>query len=146
MAGKDGRRVNNKQLYVGLIFGLAAVIVLVYATQYDSEQPQHVPDIQTEAQFNAFGIDTGFNVAAGTPLDMDPSLHFWAPGFGAAIGDRFGFDFDNQKYDIQPVPTPHRYPAVSGGNITSVMHHGWSSLNEPKCNEWFRNPPSVAVL
>jgi hypothetical protein len=40
--------------------------------------------------------------------------------------------------------TPHRYPAVSGGNMSAIMHHGWSAVMKPgKSNPaWIECPPS----
>jgi len=132
--------MSKNQLSVAIVFGLAAVVMLVYASQNDGPKPQYVPQFQTEAQFNWEGAATGLDVSTGTPLDMDPKVHFWAPGFGA------GLKFGDSGEGAMPVPTSHRYPAVCGGNLTAVMHHGWSSLSEPQANEWFRNPPAVAVL
>ena len=119
-------------------FVIGAIAALYYAMQNDDENGAHyVPEVQTEAQFA--GLSAGGKVSVQTdtgPLDLNPAIHFWAPGFGFGLTDQ----------QIQPVSLPHRYPAVSGANITAVMHHGWSALSEPTCNEWFRNPPEAAVL
>jgi hypothetical protein len=116
--------------------GGAIIVALYYAMKNDGDDGQHyVPQYQSEAQFAVLnsGIGGSANIGDNTPLDTRVEVHFWSPGF-------------NDETNFQPVPTQHRYPAVSGGNITAVMHHGWSSLTEPDCNLWFRNPPEAAVL
>jgi hypothetical protein len=71
---------------------------------------------------------------------MRPELHFWAPGFKGFVGDEPGYQ--NQ------VTTPHRYPALPGGNISSVIHQGWGGFcrNQPGDNDWRCNPPEAAVI
>lgn len=40
--------------------------------------------------------------------------------------------------------TPHRYPSVSGGNITALIHHGLSPLRKraPSDAKWIECPPA----
>lgn len=81
-----------------------------------------------------FGPDMRVN--SGTALDMRPEMHQWMPG-----------------YDPDPSATPvvtmrQRYPAVPGGNISTVMHRGFSAFNNasPADNDWRVDPPEAAVL
>lgn len=49
------------------------------------------------------------------------------------------------EWDCQKnVVTQHRYPNVSGGNISTVMHKGWNSLLQPAPNNpvWMDLPPA----
>jgi hypothetical protein len=128
-----------------LLFGLIVLFLLAGGSLYfavnASDNPS-VPSVQTESQLMGMGVKAGLNFNthnAGTMLDMSPALHFWAPGF------------EENLVGLPPsqggtVKLPHRYPVVPGGNISTVMHKGWSGLVEPTCNMWFRNPPEAAVL
>jgi hypothetical protein len=41
------------------------------------------------------------------------------------------------------VITPHRYPSVSGGNISMILHRGWDSMMRPgpAAADWYDSPP-----
>lgn len=43
----------------------------------------------------------------------------------------------------QQIMLPHRYPNVSGGNISSLIHHGMSQLCKPAPQDtaWIERPP-----
>lgn len=72
----------------------------------------------------------------GSPLDCNPDIHFYSPGM------------DYRPSDQPVVQSRLRYPALPGGNISVVMHQGWSSLMEgaPADNDWRLNPPEAAVI
>lgn len=40
--------------------------------------------------------------------------------------------------------TPHRYPNVTGGNISTVIHYGFSQLRRPAPQDakWITRPPA----
>ena len=44
--------------------------------------------------------------------------------------------------------TPHRYPRVCGGELTTVIHYGHSRLTVPheRDRNWIVNPPSEAII
>lgn len=132
--------MNEHEKAVCAIFGLGAIILAYWAvTQTTGQDTTGVPAVQTEAQaMNGMGIAAGMRVNAGTPLDMTPSIHFWAPGIN--LRDR-----DSPQTTIV---TPHRYPALPGGNMSTVMHRGWSSMaNSPPADSgWFDMPPEAAQL
>ena len=46
------------------------------------------------------------------------------------------------------VYTPHRYPRVAGGEITAVIHRGFSSMRVPNINDvqWLIAPPSEVLF
>jgi hypothetical protein len=113
----------------------AIVITLYYATQ-NTDTP--VPSVQGEAQMMGMGVQAGMALGAGTPIDMRPEVHFWSPG----VNPR------DSNPPCAVTTTRHRYPAVPGGNISTVMHKGYASLinNQPPDADWFFNPPEVAVM
>lgn len=44
--------------------------------------------------------------------------------------------------------TPHRYPRVCGGELSALLHHGYSTASLPAQGDmtWLSNPPSEATL
>lgn len=116
--------------------GLIGIAVLIYYAQKGTGDTAIVPDVQGEAQVMGMGVQAGMRVNAGTPLDIKSTDHGWHPG-----------------YDPDPTAQPvmqsrHRYPALPGGNISTVMHQGWAGVmkNAPAGNDWFTTPPEAAVL
>jgi hypothetical protein len=112
-----------------------AAVLFAYSA-YDMSDDVAVPSIQGEGQFQGMGIDSGVRFGEGTPLDMRPDVHQWHPGY------------DPDPYSQPVMQSRHRYPVVPGGNISSVMHQGWSQFcqNSPADNDWRLNPPEAAVL
>ena len=43
--------------------------------------------------------------------------------------------------------TPHRYPRTVGGEVSSAIHHGFSSMRVPNVQDvqWLISPPSEAA-
>lgn len=82
------------------------------------------------------GITPDTPVRAGSPLDASHYIHGYHPGF-------------DPDPSAQPVVQSRvRYPAVPGGNLSTVMHKGWSSVNNdsPAGNDWLITPPEAAVI
>jgi hypothetical protein len=128
--------MDAQRLAVCAIFGLGAIVFVYAAVNADGAQNPAVPAVQGESQVMGLGVEAGLKFGTDTPLDMRPEVHQWHPG-----------------YDPDPSATPvvssrHRYPAVPGGNVSTVMHKGWSSLvkDAPSGNDWRLNPPEVSVL
>jgi hypothetical protein len=44
--------------------------------------------------------------------------------------------------------TPHRYPSISGGNITALIHRGFDPMRRlaPQDSDWMIKPPSNEIL
>lgn len=122
--------MNQKEALVLGALGLG-IVALLYVAVQQTDIP--VPQTQDEYQTMGIAVPAGLKLGAGTPLDMRHEVHFWNPG-----------DYGE---DIGVITTPHRYPSVPGGNVTAIMHQGWACItrNSP-VNEWFYNPPEVAVL
>lgn len=111
------------------------VIALIYMAQQQNDS-KIVPQVQSELQVMGLGVQAGMRINAGTPLDMSHHLHGWHPGYDP---DPTG----------QPVTqTPHRYPSVPGGNMSTVMHKGWQACisDSPAGNDWLITPPEAASL
>jgi hypothetical protein len=127
--------MNSKQIGVCavFIFGIGIAIYIANQTTTDNNRP--IPQTQTEDQVMGIGVQAGMRVNAGTPLDCHPNTHFWSPGL------------DPDPTGCPTVVTPHRYPAIPGGNTSTVMHKGWSAFGDSAAdNTWFTNPPEVAIL
>jgi hypothetical protein len=123
---------NTKVALAGIGAGIV-LISLYLAMQSTGDSLVAVPSAQTEAQFNTWGQEFDATVNNGTVLDLSPEIHFFDEGWCCP----------NQ----QMKPTQHRYPLVSGGNITTVMHRGMSSLAEQSPdNAWRVTPPSEYSL
>lgn len=129
--------MNQHELACITILGLAALGVLYFAVN-STPNEDSVPQYQTEAQMMGLNVNAGIRLGQGTPLDLRPECHFWSP--------------ETNPRDKNPpcgvTTTPHRYPAVPGGNISTIIHKGWSAMSQdaPSDNAWFNDPPSVAQL
>lgn len=126
---------NGNELTVAALAGLG-LVALLYMINQQTQDAQPVPEIQRESQVMGLGVQGGQNIGDGTPLDMSQHHHGWHPGY-------------DPDPTCQPVTQSKvRYPALPGGNISSVMHGGWSrmSLKAPAGNDWFTTPPEAAVL
>lgn len=120
------------------VIAVGAGIFLYAAYSMTDTDDVAVPNVQGEAQVMGLGVGAGMRVNAGTPLDLSFATHFWAPGI-------------NPRDNDAPQPTVqsrHRYPAIPGGNVSTVMHKGWSGFcqSAPANDDWRLNPPEVAVL
>jgi hypothetical protein len=118
------------------ILAAIGVGVIIYEAQKRTGDTALVPDVQGEAQVMGMGVHAGMKVEAGSPLDTNIRYHGWHPGFDPAPSD-------------QPVTySKHRYPAIPGGNISTIMHKGWGSMNtnSPAGGDWFTTPPEAAVI
>lgn len=114
------------------------VASLLWLAQQQTQDGIAVPEVQDEAQLMGMGVGANLSLSTGTPLEIATTNHHhgWHPG-----------------YDPDPHGTPVsqcnvRYPVVPGGNISTVMHKGWSrmTLDSPAGNDWRLNPPEAAVL
>jgi hypothetical protein len=113
-----------------------AFAVVVGWIGFSETDDQVVPDVQTEMQFTGLGLDTGMRVNLGTNGAIDPDLHFWHPGYDPEPGG-------------QPIITSRvRYPYVSGGNISTLIHKGFDAMcrGSAQDNSFRVNPPSEAEL
>lgn len=134
----EGELVADKgtQYTLAILAGIG-VAALFYAINQQTQDAAPIPEIQGEAQVMGHGVQAGMKVEAGSPLHNNFCLnHGYHPG-----------------YDPVPTAQPvtqsrHRYPALPGGNISTVIHKGWSAATQdaPAGNDWRINPPEAAVL
>lgn len=123
---------NETTIYI--IAGIGVAALVWYASQQTDSVA--VPEVQGEGQVMGLGVSADLAFGEGTPLDMTQHFHGYHPGYDPAPS-------------AQPVTqSRHRYPVLPGGNISNVMHHGWSQVakNSPAGNDWRLNPPEVAVI
>ena len=69
------------------------------------------------------------------------------PGFSAALDACTSEEFfrpHNTVVGQGMTWTPHRYPTVTGGNISTLIHRGFSQLRQkaPQDDKWITRPPS----
>jgi hypothetical protein len=128
--------LSSKELGMCGAFVFAIGVAIYIATSNTDGNSKPIPSTQTEDQVMGMGVQSGMRINAGTPLDCHPQTHFWSPGL------------DPDPKCCGTVVTPHRYPAIPGGNMSTVMHKGWGAFTDsaPADGDWMRNPPEVAVL
>jgi hypothetical protein len=127
--------MNSKQIGICAVFLFGIGIAIYIANESTSDNNRPIPSTQGEAQVMGIGVQSAMRVNAGTPLDCHPNTHFWSPGL------------DPDPAGCPTVVTPHRYPAIPGGNTSTVMHKGWSAFGDSAPdNTWFYNPPEVAII
>jgi hypothetical protein len=134
--GEVGPQVANDGKVLLTVLAGVGVIALLYYAQQQTGESRPIPEVQTEAQVMGLGVQAGMTVNAGTPLDTRHECHGWHPGF-------------DPDPSAQPVVEPRvRYPAISGGNISTVMHNGWDRMAQsaPAGDDWRRIPPEAAVI
>jgi hypothetical protein len=102
------------------VVGIAAAALFGYFAHL-SVDVQTYPDVE---------IAAGGGFEHGTPLGMHET------------------EYSTDKNSIVPtVKMPHRYPNVSGGNITCLIHHGLSPLRMSKGMDqrWITRPPAEVM-
>lgn len=125
--------MDSQRLTILGIGGVGVVILLWCARNAAGAGLASVPKFESEAQFDGLDVDLGQRVNAGTPLDLSHDIHFFVPGY-CCPGQTLGL-------------TQHRYPTVSGGNMTAVINHGMSRLCEGSPdNDWRVQPPSEVTI
>ncbi len=133
--------MNDKLLVTLIILFLLAGGAFYFAVNSSDGPSAPVPPYQYEAHTMGLNVQSGW----GPSLAVDAQLphprqqvHFWIPGMDPCPGATKSMQY-----------TPHRYPALPGGNISTVMHQGIVPAcrdNAPADNDWRLNPPEVAVL
>jgi hypothetical protein len=135
-----------KDIHIAILvlFLLGAGVTAYFAINSTPGGDPNVPPIQDANQVTAgLGVQNQFSAsvaidakAAGSNTCHHP--HFWVPGLDPVPGATPCVQY-----------TPHRYPALPGGNLSTVMHQGIVAAccnNAPADNDWRLNPPEVAVL
>lgn len=124
-----------EEITVWILAGLG-VLTLVYIAQQQTGKV-FVPEIQSDESMVSLGAQLNTaQLQLGTNLDTEWAIHGWHPGY------------DPDEHAVPVTQSKHRYPAVPGGNLSTVMHKGWASLinNAPAGNDWRIIPPEAAIL
>lgn len=126
---------NDGKVLLCVVAGISVVALLYYAQQQTGEG-RPVPLIQGEGQMMGLGVQGKVLSQPGSALDTSYHHHGWFPGL------------DPSPIDQPVVESSHRYPAVPGGNISTVMHNGWSQAMKaaPAGDDWRIAPPEAAVI
>jgi len=108
------------KLNAWLVVALAAVGLLWYIAYQEVDKPT-MPQTETSL--------TGFNAS----LDACTAHEFFRP--------------ETVTLNQELVFTPHRYPNVTGGNISTLIHQGFSALRlpAPQDNKWITCPPGEVM-
>jgi hypothetical protein len=118
--------LNDKDLSF-IAIGAIVVFVLSYCAYQNSDdngktQPRYDGELATAGQFGAMVIDS-----------LDTGDHYFHP---------------NMLYPgQQQVFTAHRYPVISGGNITALIHQGMDAMRRqaPQDADWIERPPGEVM-
>jgi hypothetical protein len=132
--------MNDKLLFGLIVLALFAGFTFYMAVDSSDGPNRPVPQFQFEAQTMGLGIDNPWAVSLGIDAQIPTprqQVHFWTPGLDPCPNGTPAVQY-----------TPHRYPAISGGNISTVMHKGIveACCNRSPDNDWRLNPPEAAVL
>jgi hypothetical protein len=136
MDGVAVAKMPPNEMVVWILAGIGVAAIL-YVINQNTDGGAPIPLVEGEAQFAGLNVSAGAGLNAGTMLDMRHEIHGWHPGYDP--GDQ-----------VQPVTRPRvGYPTVPGGNISHILHNGWSSVttNSPNgTNDWITTPPEAAIL
>lgn len=118
-------RLDSRDLAL-LTVGAAFIIVLGYIAYDKSDTGQ--PRYQSST-----GIATGFNVIDTAISQLDTGDHYFHPAY-CVPGQTQIF-------------TAHRYPTVSGGGISTLIHQGMDALSvpAPQDDDWRIRPPGEVM-
>lgn len=106
-------------LFIGI--GVITAGTLVYCA--------YSRDESTQPRYDSESTMTGFDAIMTVFDHLNTGDHYFHPGYVVS--------------DQQQIFTPHRYPTVSGGNITALIHKGFSSMGQPapQDDDWLIEPP-----
>lgn len=92
------------------------------------------------------GQRTAPKFADAAPDEIYAGLNKLVGIAGDLVGDQStGHEWRQPDYDARKnVTLPHRYPTVSGQNISTVIHHGFDSMMRPAPTDadWMVYPPT----
>jgi hypothetical protein len=117
-------QVDHKSLGVAVV-GLSFIGLLVLMARQRTDntgQPRYQDDASL-ASLSPMAIDA-----------LDTGAHYFHPNFCVPGQTQ--------------IWTQHRYPAVSGGNVSTLIHHGMSALRRPapQDSDWIERPPAEVMF
>jgi hypothetical protein len=111
-------------------FGLIAigaafvgVLILIARQRTNTGQPRYQVSEAGMASLSVMAIDS-----------LDTGSHYFHPNFCVPGQTQ--------------IWTAHRYPAVSGGNVSTLIHHGMDRLSvpAPQDDDWIKRPPAEVMF
>jgi hypothetical protein len=89
---------------------------------------------QTQPRYEGEAVMAGLSGAMSVFDHLNEGDHYFHPGYCV----------DNQTQ----VFIPHRYPTISGGNITALIHNGFDAMRRqaPQDADWMNSPPGSEVV
>jgi hypothetical protein len=111
---------------LGLIAVGAFFVLVIAYIGYDQSEKTGQPRFSSSLNQS---VTTGFNVIDKAFDHLDTGDHYFHPVF-CVPGQTQIF-------------TQHKYPEVTGGNISTLIHQGMSALSKPapQDNDWITRPP-----
>jgi hypothetical protein len=114
-------RLDNKDVSIALV-GAGFILLLVYLarTRSNTGQPRYESAGGSATTASVFGVVDS----------LDTGSHYFHPAY-CVPGQTQIF-------------TPHKYPDLCGGNISTLFHYGFDALNKPapQDNDWIKYPPA----
>jgi hypothetical protein len=97
--------------------------------------------------YSAFRVSSnaGFNAPSKQAAPEDPLSGFGGHNLDGRPGNVCEPEVHLNGYTY----TPHRYPRVTGGEITAVIHRGFSAMRVPSDTpdaQWIVAPPSEVIV
>jgi hypothetical protein len=121
--------LSERQITLALVGGIAVLALVYIASETTGEQADGTEDVNTSVGLGLGSTDIMADVGAGV------DFHFWNPGYDPV---------DSTHQCVKP---RLRYPRVSGGNASTVIHHGFDGMRFPGVDgEWADAPPSEVSL
>jgi hypothetical protein len=119
--------LDNKE-YAIILVGVAFIVLACYVAR-DRTDNTGQPRYQTESPVMA-----SMSVAMLGIDGLDTGDHYFHPAH-CVPGQ-------TQIY------TAHKYPAVTGGNISTLIHHGMDRLSKPapQDDDWLKRPPAEVMF
>lgn len=125
--------LSDRQITLALLGGIAVLALVYIASESSDTQSDGTEDSQST-------FTEGLNALApnsGSVIDINSArdFHEWVPGF------------DPVPSSTECTKPRLRYPTISGGNISTVIHHGFDAMRFPGVDgEWADAPPSEVSL
>lgn len=117
-------KLDSRDLGLLAVGGVTLALIVMVARQRTSTgQPRYSVDEAAMAGLGVTAIDS-----------LDTGDHYFHPAY-CVPGQTQIF-------------TQHRYPAVSGGNISTMIHHGMDRLKcpAPQDDDWIKRPPGEVMF
>lgn len=119
-------RLDRKDLTLMILGGL--IVLFIAHVGYQRSDKTGQPRYQGIP--GATGFVTGLNVVDTIISSLDTGEHYFHPAHSVPGQTQ--------------IFTPHKYPTVSGGNISTLIHQGFDAMIKPapQDDDWRTAPPA----